>query len=185
MAFLCIVKEPFIAIPIGLLIWEFVSGGLSVWRRRRREILLLLATLLPLVGWWTYVRSVFDEWPFAQSWLVEKPVYGYLDTMFKASVLSSAGGDQSQIGIPSLAFVLTIGLALLFATAHAIRVRTPIDAMFLVFLGIASILSWWQLLYAKELFRILAIPLLLLPAVYAGHTGRWRPPERIGDADGV
>jgi hypothetical protein len=166
------------------MIWELVSGGRAEWRSRRKEILLLGASLLPLVGWWTYLSRVFDQWPFAQSWLVERPVFGYLDTMFKAVLLSNGSYDQSQIGIASLAFVLSVGLAFIFATVHAIRARTPLDTIFLVFVAIASILSWWQLLYPKELFRILAIPLLLLPAVFAGHPSRWRVKEIHDDVPG-
>ena len=174
MAFLCLIKEPFIAVPVGLIAWEFVTRGRSAWRERRQPLLQLVGSLLPLIGWWTYLRFVFDEWPFAQSWLVERPVAGYLDTMMRATQLAADGGDVAQIGIPSVALVLAVGLAFLFAIVHASRFRTPIDAIFLGFVAVASILSWWQLLYAKELFRILAIPLLLLPAVFAGTTGRWR-----------
>jgi hypothetical protein len=179
MAFLCLIKEPFIAVPIGLIIWEFASRGWDAWRQRKQHLLLLASSLLPLVAWWTWVHHVFHQWPFAQSWLVEKPVIGYLDSMQRAARLAGNGFDQSQIGVPALALILVVGLGFLFACAHATRIRTPIDPIFLVLVAIASILSWWQLLYPKELFRILAIPMLLLPAVFAGATTRWRSTRGI------
>jgi len=174
MAFLCLIKEPFIAVPLGLMVWEFASRGKDAWRQRKGHLFSLAAALVPLAVWWSYLSVRLGEWPFAQSWLVEKPVMGYLDTMMRSAQMAGDGIDVSQIAIPQLAFVLMIGLAFLFGIGHALRFRTPIDPIFLGFVGVFSILSWWQLLYAKELFRILAIPLMLLPAVLVGAPKRWR-----------
>lgn len=182
LALLCLVKELFIAVPIGLLIWELTRGD-RAWSTRRAEVLLLGSTLLPLGIWWVYLYGVFGEWPFAQPWLVDSPGIGYLDTMFRAAVLSSAGFDQNQIGILSLCLVLVVALAIVFAAVRAFRARTPIDMIFLGFVAIVSALSWWQLLYPKELFRVLAIPLLLIPAVLAGYSGEWKGDATEEEAD--
>jgi hypothetical protein len=183
MAYLCIVKEPYLAVPIGLLIWEFIGDRQSEWRARLKEKVILIGAVLPLVGWWIYIRTVLHEWPVAQAWLVERPVYGYLDTLAKVSRMASLGGNESQIGIVSICLVLSVGLALVVGVVRASRFETPIDAIFILFVGVASVLSWWQLQYPKELLRILATPLLLLPAVFAGYPGGWSPAQRIDDVE--
>jgi hypothetical protein len=166
---LCLVKEPFLAVPAGLIVWEILAGG-GLTRPVTRRVALLATAALPLIVWWVYLYGVFREWPTNQPWLITPPLVGWIDTMLQAADNSQAG--DFQIGHATLPLMIAIGTAFVVAIVRARHIRTPFDPIFLFFMIGTSILSWYQLFFPKELMRILAIPVLLLPAVFAARGAR-------------
>jgi hypothetical protein len=171
-AVLCLTKEPFVAVPVGLMIWEFVAarraGTLAEIKPR---LGLLAASIAPLPLWWTYVHAQIGEWPTDQPGFVTLPLVGWLDTMKQSAGLGLSGFYEQQIGAIQLPFLVVIAGALILGSIWSLRVRNPLQPIFLGFVAVATLFNWYQLLFAKELFRILAIPLLLLPGVFAARRG--------------
>ncbi|HWL66409.1 MAG TPA: hypothetical protein VNP73_10585 [Actinomycetota bacterium] len=182
MCFLALVKEPFLAVPAGLFLWE-----LFMWRKGYRaqdlfkRLALLTAPVIVVAAWWIYVRSVFGVWSFNQPWLVSPPIYGWLDGFKKTAELATLGNvDQMQIGLAEVPLLLCVGVAFLMGFVRAIRFKTPLDPIFVFFAIIFSALSWWQLVYPKDMIRILAIPLFFLPAVFPARE-LFIPSSRLPD----
>ncbi len=177
MAFLCLIKEPFIAVPAGLLVWELISTrGSWLSRPTLKRLLVLAATPIPLVAWWVYVFGVFGKWSFDQPWLISAPVLGWLDGAYQSSIIAAHGtGPGMQLGLASLPLLLTVGSAFLLGLLRAVHIRTPLDPIFVWMMVVFSLMSWWQLLFPKDMLRILAIPLLLLPAIIATPGRAFRP----------
>jgi hypothetical protein len=176
MVALCLTREIFVAVPLGLLAWEMVSLQESEERWPKR-VFLLAVPPVALALWWTYLRFTLDTWPSAQTWLIARPVIGWLDTVLMGSADAAAGGNEMQLGVGAIALVLTVGVGFVIAFVRALGLRNPLQAIFLFMVPIVSILSWYQTLYPKELFRVSAIPIMLLPAVIVGGSERWRPPR--------
>lgn len=180
--FLCLVKEQYAMVPLGLALWEVVKS-----RRNTAEpdiakrIALLVCAPIPLAVWWVYLHGIFGKWPFDQPWLVAAPVLGWLDTMHRAASMGVATALETQIGTASLPLLIAVGLSFVLAAILALRLRTPLDCIFLGLVVIASVLSWWQLLFPKEMIRILASQVALVPAVLAGarQMRRARPPAVV------
>ena len=171
-ALLCLVKEPFVAVPLGLVVWEIVSA------RRERSAVdikprlgLLAASIAPLPLWWVYVHAQIGQWPTDQPGFVTKPLIGWLDTMRQAAGLGLSGFYEQQIGTIQLPLLVVIAAALILGAIWSLKIRSPLAPIFLGFFAVATLFNWYQLLFAKELFRILAIPLLILPGVFAARRG--------------
>jgi hypothetical protein len=169
LAYLCLVKEQFIAVPAGLLLWELIE-----WRRGRKapdlwkRLGMLAATPLPLVAWWAYVSNVFGRWQPDQPQFLAAPFTGWLDTLRKANQLIEGTSYQSQVGYVTVALLITVGTILVIGSLVALRMRTPFHPIFLFLVLVLSVLSYWQLLFPKEVLRLMAVQLALLPAVLAG-----------------
>jgi hypothetical protein len=172
-AFLCLIKEPFIAVPAGLVVWELVGARRQRRRIDRRTLALLGATLLPLIAWWGYVRVAFGEWPFNQPRFVSWPLMGWTDSLLRAAKLGvDTPVERVQIGTASLPMLVAIGALLVLTAIRALRFKSPMDAIFLFFVAGASIFSWYQILMPKEMIRLLAFHLALIPAVHMARTYR-------------
>jgi hypothetical protein len=77
--------------------------------------------------------------------------------------------DRLVTGHVTVPLLATLAAAFLIGIARAVRLRTPIDPVYLMFMPIVFAMNTWGLLYAKDAIREVAIPLLLLPAVLAGR----------------
>jgi hypothetical protein len=165
LAFLCLIKEPFIAVPVGLVLWELVDARRHRRRVDRRRLALLGGTLLPLIAWWIYARSAFGEWSFYQPKFVSWPLTGWHDSMLRATEMSiDLPFGRMQVGAASLPMLIAIGGLLVFAAIRALRMKSPLDPIFVLLVAGASIFSWYQLLMPKEMLRLLAFHLALVPA---------------------
>ena len=182
---LCLTKEQFVLVPVGLIIWELVK------RRRaqvdappRRELLKRIAVLLPgpvaLFGWFAYLHSIYGEWPFQQKPLLLNPLtippFGYFDTLGRAAAQHAYVGETAQLGGAAIPLLLVVGAALVLGIVRAARLRSPVDPVFILLTLLMFSLTWVQLLYPKDLMRIAAVQLALLPAAIAGLRGP--PPDR-------
>lgn len=176
----CLVKELFLIVPAGLLVWEIAEG---VRHRAAPDIPVRIALLgmsaLPLACWYLYLRYHFGMFPAeAEPGNIGTPFVGWFDTFRLAVGFSRSGA--SQIGTFTITQLTIVAGALLVGAVRAIRLRSPFDVMFLLLFVLASTVNWMILLYPKDLIRELLLAFLLLPAVVVGVD--WRP--RAADAGG-
>lgn len=164
----CLTKEPLIAVPIGIALWELLRA------RRDDAAPDLSARLLALgvgplvfVAWTVYLRSRFGIWPSSQTVdLVTLPPFaGWVDTFGRAADLARRGNDQMQIGMAALALLPAVGGVLLTGVVKALRLRTFLDVLYLLFALMVFSLNWLQLLNPKDLIRLVVLAFALLPAV--------------------
>jgi hypothetical protein len=176
---LCLDKEQFITVPIGLAVWELVSA----WRGRGRPdeaaVKAAAVVLGPVVltGWYVYVHSQLHQWPWSyQSGNLGRPFVGWKTTFRLAHVLAGGSFDQSEIGSVTTPMLVAVAVIILVAVVAALPVRTVLDAPLLLTAVITSLQGWRTLLYPHELVRTPAVALLLAVAVL---TTRPHPPPSL------
>jgi hypothetical protein len=175
----CLTKEPFVLVPVGLALWEAIEAA----RGRRspdlvRRLALLAVGPACLAAWYVYLRLAFGHFPFSEAHgLTTLPLEGWIDAFRDAAVFATGDFNASQIGSVSVPLLAVCGVLLLLGLVVSLQARTPIDPVYLLFALVALSLSWLGVLYPKDLFRELVVPLSLVPAVLAGAL--WsRPPPR-------
>jgi hypothetical protein len=178
---LCLVKEAFVLVPVGLAVWELVEVG----RGRRaadlgRRLALLAIGPLVFAGWYLYLRLHFGHFPYQEARdLTTWPFLGWRDAFKIAATYGTQGDDANpQIGQASIPLMTTVGGVLLFALVLSLRVRTRLDPVFALLAAVGFCLTWLGMLFPKDLIRELAMPLALAPAVFAGAV-RPPPPETL------
>jgi hypothetical protein len=172
LGFLCLIKEWFLLVPVGLLAWE----GVKWWRgNRSQDLLRRVGVLVPgpllFAIWHVYLTLRFDRAPFRDGTdnVTLPPISGWIDSLERAVEFGLPGGEGYQLGyaaVPLLASVLGI---LLIASVAALRLRTPIDPIFLLIAAVVLSSTYLTILYPKDLLRTLAIPLVLMPAVFTAR----------------
>jgi hypothetical protein len=178
----CLIKEPLLLVPAGLALWEGVQWlrGARPDRLRARSLALAAGPVLFAV-WYLYLRFNFGIWPFqASAGLFSAPLVGWVDTLQRAVQLAQSDFNGAQLSALMVPILIIVGAALVAGATRATRLRSPLDALFLLFFLVAAPLNSWELLYPKDLVRELVVPLLLLPAVFAGLPTRTA--SRRGDA---
>jgi hypothetical protein len=164
-------KEELVLVPVALAIWH----GVELLRGRAPDrvvgrVAAVAAGPAALVAWYAYVHIDLGMWPTQTGTSrFGLPFVGWIDTFNTAGAFITGDFATAQLGtfmVPILAITAT---ALLLGAARAARLRSPLDAIFLLFVAFAAFLNWWTLLFPKDLVRTLLVPLLLLPAVYATH----------------
>jgi hypothetical protein len=179
---LCFAKEPLLLVPVGLALWEAVAsirrGSHAVSARR-------LAALVPgpalYIFWVAYVHGRLGIWPFAEGNTLDLPVplAGWIGSMRTAADMATQGFPQMQVGESSLPIQLVSLAAVALGMIRAVRLRSPIDAIYLPIAILMCFLSWYQVLYPKDLIRTLAFTFILLPAVLPN--ARWPARESPRD----
>jgi hypothetical protein len=178
---LCFVKEQFVLFPIGLAIWEAVE-----WRRGKRRTdltaraLALAAGPVLLAVWFVYLHGTFHQWPVQQkplgTSLFELPPFGYLHAITLAVSQHFSSGDTAQLGAAAVPLIVLTGGAMAVGIARAVRLTSPLDPVFILLAILVFSLTWIELLYPKDLFRIVSIQVALLPAAIAGARVALRGP---------
>jgi uncharacterized membrane protein YhaH (DUF805 family) len=177
----CLDKEQYVAVPVGLAVWEAVQ-----WRRsgRPRQVRARATALglgpVALSMWYLYVHARLHEWPSSyQSGNLGTPIAGWQQTMQYAHALSQGTFEQSQIGAVAPPVLAALAVLLLIAAVHASRLRTVADAPYLCLVLITACQGWRTLLYPHEIFRTPAVATLLAVVVLLGGERRpQRPPPR-------
>ena len=175
-AVLCLIKEQFVLVPIGIFLWELTRSHADEgreshpWWLTRGAMLAVGPAALAL--WFLYLKGVFGEWPFQQQPLLQSPVTfpmrGYLDTLSKAASMHAGAVEHSQLGGAALPLLIVVGAALIIGIVRAWRFSSPADPVYILLTILLFSLTWVQLLYPKDLMRIAAVQLVLLPAALAG-----------------
>lgn len=180
-AALCFMKEWFVLVPVGLCLWELLRFA----RTRRRDLRVrsaaLILTIVPFGLWYLYVILRFDAWPASPAGdFLQLPLTGWIQTARAAAERGTGTFDGVVAGHATVPLLAVAGAALAFGAFRALRLRTPVDAIYLAFMPVVFAMNQWGLLYVKDMIRELAIPLVLLPAVIAGYASV-RFGVRVGD----
>ncbi len=165
---LAFVKEPFVLVPAGIAAWTLVKSPEGP-AARVRAALPMAVPFIALGGWFVYLRGRFSVWSFTAgpenlTW----PLQGWAESLRTAADMTFGGFEAMQLGSTSLPLLLGVGLALGAGTAAALRLRSVFDMVLLFQVALIACVSWLVLLYPKDMLRNVAIPLALLPAVFAG-----------------
>jgi hypothetical protein len=179
---LCLVKEPFVLVPAALAVWELVRWSRSgrppdLWARA----FTLAAGPVALVAWFAYVKVQIGEWPVAAgAYGLSPPLAGWKTALLHAGSwgFDSSGGALTQVGQIAVPVLVATGAALAIGALRAVRLRTPLDAVYLPQVLLLIVLDELSLEYPKDLLRTAAIPLLLVPVVVCGARSSTRWPAR-------
>lgn len=168
LACLCFFKFQMLLVPIGLGLWEIVrylrgDREASLWRPLR---LLALGPVLFLV-WLRYVYARFGEIPTSGGdEFLSLPFVGWFDTMARLGRVAEMSETLVQISSAELPLIVVLLAAFVVGIVRSMRFRHPLDAVFLLQGLFVLLLNWWNLLYPKDMIRALAIPIVLLAAIF-------------------
>ena len=165
---LCFAKEHLLLVPVGLALWETVvlrrGGDRATFLRR---LLVLVPGPVLYASWLVYVHSRFGIWSFTEgdNLVLPFPLVGWYESLRMAADMALGDFGEMQIGTASIALQAAALAAVLIGVARALRLRTPVDAAFLLLAVLTVYLRWTQLMYPKDLIRGLAFIAALLPFV--------------------
>jgi hypothetical protein len=178
LAALCLVKEPFVVVPAGLIMWEGVKVLKGKMAPDLVERIALLAIGPVAFGvWYLYLWRSFGEWPFeATEGFFFWPFTGWGRSIRDGSEMATADFLTSQIGAAAPALIAAFGGALILGLLLAAMTKTPIDPVYILLTLVIATLGPLGMLYPKDMIREVTMPLLLLPVVIAGaHAARRTP----------
>lgn len=176
---ICLAKELFLFIPLGIGAWELLRGlrvGVAEDFKTRMGILALGPIALYL--WEIYLAHALGYWAFKDDLhVLTMPFVGWWKTFSIGTYVSDGGGgfQAVQIAAASLPLLMAVGAALLVGAIFALRLRSPLDIVYLAMALLSFSLTWRNLYFAKDMIRQMSPVLLLLPAVIAGI----RPGSRV------
>ncbi|MHB8511782.1 MAG: hypothetical protein ACYDCC_06330 [Actinomycetota bacterium] len=176
LALACLVKEVFLFIPAGIVLWELTrmirARSTSNWVTR---LIPLTLSALPLVGWYVYVRMTFGAFPFQDApSFYSAPFAGWFDSL-RIAARYAINDQYSQVGAVAIPLILVIAAALLVGVGYSWRTQTPFQMIFILTTLSASFFGWRLLVYPKDILRELLLPLLLLPALLLRRWPSTRP----------
>ncbi len=164
-------KEPLVAVPVALALWEFMQMKRSVITREvmRRRVLMLAIPLGVFVLWQIFLKVQFGVWSFSASEgvLTLPPFSGWIDTLQRAGAQANLSEFEMQLGAAAVPILVALGAILVIGMVAAARMRTLLDPVFLLIAAGVFCLGWLALLYPKDLIRTCAYAIALLPAVLA------------------
>jgi hypothetical protein len=133
----CLIKEPFLLVPVGIAIYEAARWLRSRRARDRASLGSLLRRIAPLalaplvfVVWYAYVWWQFVIPPAQQSKeFTGVPFTGWVDTFDRAASFVGADFSTSQIGAIEIPLLVVVGVALVAGSIRAVRLETEVQAM--------------------------------------------------------
>ena len=182
----CVIKEPFVLVPVGLAAWEAIT-----WIRGRRVHKLLQRGAVLAAGpalfsvWYVYLRVHFGEWPHEASTegFFFFPFVGWGRSLGDAAGLANRSFYESQIGAASGPLIAAFVGACVVGAAWAVRLRTALDPVYLLFALLITTLGPLGLVYPKDMMRLTAIPLMLLPPMLVASTRAREAPDMAGASE--
>lgn len=169
---LCLIKEPFVMVPVGIALWEgiqWLRGGRVTPPTDvlKRWVLLAIGPLI-FIAWYVYLRATFGHWSFEETeGFFAFPFTGWFESMEIASQMATADFNTAQLGAAAAPLIAATMAIILVGLVVSARLSELVDAPYL-FLGlIAAALQPIGVLYPKDLIREVALPLLLVPLVLA------------------
>jgi hypothetical protein len=164
---LCLIKEAFVFVPLGLAIWE-VAQATRTGRDRDLGFRLGVLALGPmaLLAWFVYLHSTLGLWPFAEGPAnLAAPIIGWAETLRLSA--QQGQGAEFQVGAAGLPILIGVGVGLIAGIVKASKLRGPVDAIFMLSAGLIFCLSWLALLYPKDLIRNVSALVFLAPYLWA------------------
>ena len=163
LALLPLTKEPLVVVPLALAAWELVRN-----RRRLLEVAPLLATVVPSVLWWTYARIHLGAWFTTGDTALGTPLVGWKRALLDAGVHSySPSATLSQSSEATIVVLIALLAALGLASLAALRLRGPVDLIFLPLAVLAACLAPNATVYLRDALRNTSLLLVLVPFVIA------------------
>jgi hypothetical protein len=185
LAMCCLDKEPYIALPVGLAMWELIRARrchCTVADLRAKLLALAIGPSLLLL-WLTYVHERFGRWAAGGApGNVGRPIAGWLETFGLGKQLSSGSFEQSQIGAMTAPMLVALAALLVAGAVVAVRMRSVLAGPFLLLAAITSCEGWRTLLYPHEMMRIPAVVTLLAALVLLTAPRRGQGTTVIGQA---
>ena len=127
---LCLDKEQFVTVPIGLALWELIEARRARARPTHAALKTVALVIGPavLAGWYIYIRGRLDAWPWSyEPGNMGKPFTGWIDSFQMAHGLAGGDFNQAQIGNLTPVVLIAVAVILLIAFVMALRVRTILD----------------------------------------------------------
>jgi hypothetical protein len=177
-ALLILSKEQFALVPAGLALWDLVRS-----RRRFVDAAILASSILPAAAWWIYARVQLGDWFLSGSWVLGAPLAGWRRTLTDAGTWSYVSGYyQFLTGESILAVVVPLLALLALAGLCALRLRTPVDVVYLLLGALVACLAWGGTYILRDALRNVALLLTLVPFVLVAApvvvaAGRERAPD--------
>ncbi len=166
-ALLPLAKEPLVVVAIGLAAFELV-------RRRRaglRTAVALCLTVVPAACWWVAMRIHLGAWfNSSQDTVLHSPLAGWKRALLDAGVYSYSGDPTTnQLGETDLILIVALAGLLVVAAVVALRLRGPLDAVFLPLIAFVACLSPAATANQRDLLRVTSVVVLLTPFVLASR----------------
>jgi hypothetical protein len=169
-AALCLVKEPFVLVPLAIAGWE-------LWRVRRPPS--MAVAVVPAALWWLYLRVHLSAFPFGHgSERLTAPFVGWAQGLSGAASQSwNVSVDTAQLGQAAVAFIIVVALAVLIGSLYAARLASVVAPAFLALVALYACITPNGVQYPKDLIRELAPVLTLLPFVLVSRADRLERPS--------
>ena len=167
-------KEAFLVVPLALAAWELA-------RRRRRivDVLPLVATVIPAIIWWIYARLTLGAWFTSGDTALGFPLRGWVRSLVDSGIHSFAGDAAvNQLGEVTVVLLVALLGLLLVAGLRALRLRGPIELVYLLLAALAACLAPIATELPRDAFRNTAVLVVLVPFVLVPPSlvPRWRRP---------
>jgi hypothetical protein len=160
-ALLILSKEQFALVPAGLALWDLLRS-----RRRFVDAAILASSILPAAAWWIYARLQLGNWFLSGSWVLGTPLAGWKRTLTDAGTWSYVRGYyQFLTGESILAVVVPLLALLALAGLCALRLRTPVDVVYLLLGALVACLAWGGTYILRDALRNVSLLLTLVPFV--------------------
>ncbi|HEY8703355.1 MAG TPA: hypothetical protein VIL98_01285 [Gaiellaceae bacterium] len=163
--FLVLSKEQFVLVPLGIAAWELL-------RRRGRPLdsAVFVGCLLPAGGWWIYARLQLGAWFTSGDNALGIPLSGWKRALVDAGIQTYSSNATQNVSAEATLVVLVALLSLLaFAGLLALRLRGPIDAVYLLLAIVAVCLVPTATVLQRDALRNVAVLLAVVPFVIASR----------------
>jgi hypothetical protein len=167
LALLPLTKEPLVLVAFAFACWELMRC------RRPKVAIGMMATTIPAALWWIYARIHFGAWFTSGDSALAAPFSGWRRALLDAGV-NTYGPDAVRSEGAEATLVLLVVLLGVLAVAGiaALRLRKPVDLVYLLLGVLALCLAPNATVYLRDAIRNTAILLVLVPWVIAS------PPPR-------
>lgn len=167
----CLTKEPLLVAPAGVALWELIQNARTRDEQLRRKLAALAIAPIVFLIWYAYLRHTFGVWPFQQEArdYFTVPYAGWFDSMRRAATMAAGTFTTNQLGNAAIPLLAVFAAALTIGIIRAARLKTLLDAVFILSALLILSLNWLGVLYPKDLIRESAITMLILPAAIAGR----------------
>ena len=175
---LCLTKEMFLFACAGFFLWRCVSALRGERENLLAPLVAISAGPVAFALWQVFVYVRFDGFAYSEVppslyW----PLQGWATSVTIAAGKSFSTLDSNQVGSIAVPMIIAVGGLMLLGIYRSCRLRSLYDAVFLMLALMTVCLGPLQVVYPKDLLRLTATQLVLLPLVLAGDRRELVSPE--------